>query len=457
MKKIWFLSISFLLSGMMLTGCGSDDELTKTPEQQQPGGTTDGNEDKGQNGNQNGDDNNNNPGEDPNTGGVETFGINLTGEQKSAVANNNDFAFNFFRAVSQTDELKGKSTIMSPLSVTYALGMVNAGATGQTASEITTMLGFTGSSVQSVNALCQELIEQAPKVDESVELSIANCMAIDQSLQLKKQFQQDITDCYDAEVAWLDFKSADAVKHINDWCNQHTKGMIPSIVNELRGVLASLNAVYFKGSWSGKFDPAKTANETFTQENGNSQMLPVMNRLDATYYTQADIYDAIGLPYGNGKNWNMYVLLPHEGKTIADVLAQLNTASWTKTLKRLRDATLVDVKLPRFKADSDMELNEVLKQLGAPSMFLARKEFGNISENYDDLFVSLVKQKAAIEVSEAGTEASAVTIVAMEVADDGDDTGGTPTPKFYATRPFIYLIQEATSGAIFFIGTYQGE
>jgi serpin B len=72
------------------------------------------------------------------------------------------------------------------------------------------------------------------------------------------------------------------------------------------------------------------------------------------------------------------------------------------------------------------------------------------------LFIDLIKQKATIEVSEEGTEASAITIDMMATSNGcGDD--GVPIPEFYANRPFIYLIQESTSGAIFFMGTYQGK
>ena len=63
--------------------------------------------------------------------------------------------------------------------------------------------------------------------------------------------------------------------------------------------------------------------------------------------------------------------------------------------------------------------------------------------------VSLVRQAAKIIVNEEGTEAAAVTVAKGYATGESTD--------FIANRPFVYLIQEATSGAIFFIGTYMGD
>ena len=72
----------------------------------------------------------------------------------------------------------------------------------------------------------------------------------------------------------------------------------------------------------------------------------------------------------------------------------------------------------------------------------------------NNLFVSLLKQKAAVEVSEEGTKMSAVTIAKMDLS-----LGPITAPQidFHCNRPFVYFVQEASTGAIFFIGTYRGE
>ena len=214
-----------------------------------------------------------------------------------------------------------------------------------------------------------------------------------------------------------------------------------------------MNAIYFKAAWSNKFKKEDTQMDTFTKGNGVSGYVQMMHRKDVTEYTSNDDYATISLPYGKNGNWRMYVLLPNEGKSIDDVMCGINNTSWEKNVAKMYGMT-VDVKLPKFKIESEMDLNNVLKVLGATTMFNKNADFSLMTKDATQLFVDLIKQKATIEVSEEGTEASAVTINMMFTSTG--EGGEVEIPQFYANRPFIYLIQEASSGAIFFMGTYQG-
>jgi serpin B len=74
-----------------------------------------------------------------------------------------------------------------------------------------------------------------------------------------------------------------------------------------------------------------------------------------------------------------------------------------------------------------------------------------MSKNQKQFYVSQMKQKAAIEVNEEGTKTTAVTVSMMAGLNIVNGKG-----EFHANRPFVYVIQEWSSGAIFFIGTFQG-
>ena len=233
--------------------------------------------------------------------------------------------------------------------------------------------------------------------------------------------------------------------------------MIKKIIDKLSPAaqMVMMNAIYFKASWSGKFKKEDTTEEAFTSETGSCERVQMMHRLDGTEYASNDIYATIGLPYGAGEHFKMYVLLPNEGKAVSDVLSTLNENSWNMTLCQLQ-GELVNVMLPKFKTESDMSLNEVLSSLGATTMFTPQADFTGITAQIEQFFVSLIKQKAAIEVSEEGTEASAVTYTELDTEGEGGGDG-VPVIQFRADHPFVYLIQEASSGAIFFIGTYHGD
>ena len=133
----------------------------------------------------------------------------------------------------------------------------------------------------------------------------------------------------------------------------------------------------------------------------------------------------------------MRVLLPKEGKTIDDVINSLNQESWQEfSDMHSWEPPIVDIKIPRFSTAFETDLIKPLSALGAPSMFDRKKaQFPNISSNFNDIYVSLMKQKAAIEVP----------------------IGKDMNVDFHCNRPFVYVIQEASSGTIFFLGTYRGE
>ena len=105
--------------------------------------------------------------------------IQLTAEQRTFVRDNNDFTLKFLKSANQAGP-SGKSFIYSPLSITYVLGMVNAAATGQTEQELEQTLGFHKGGIQAVNEYCKNLIDNLPKVDEKVTLSIANAIFVNQ-------------------------------------------------------------------------------------------------------------------------------------------------------------------------------------------------------------------------------------------------------------------------------------
>ena len=454
MRKIYYFAVAAVFMTMSFSGCSSDEVTVKEPEPEQ---TTTLPPDEQKENQENGQNNNENQNDNSTDITVKTRNMGLTDAQKQAVGKNNDFAFNFYRQLIQQPDVKGKSIITSPLSVTYAIGMLNDGAKGKTSEEMTSMLGFENGTAKDINELCRQLINEAPKIDEQVVLKLADCIVANLDIELTDQYQKDMTDFYQAEVFCKDFSQKSTITFINDWCNQHTEGNIKEIIHELNPEqkIVLMNAIYFKASWSGKFEKEETKKEKFTREDGVSSAVQMMHRRDATEYTSNDVYATIGLPYGHGSNWRMYVLLPHEGMTVNDVLGGLNNSSWNDNLSKM-EGMAVDVKLPKFKTESEMELNGVLKALGASTMFGLTADFSPMTKDATQLFIDLIKQKATIEVSEEGTEASAVTINMM-CTSNGDGDEGTPIPLFHANRPFIYLIQEATSGAIFFMGTYQGK
>ena len=144
----------------------------------------------------------------------------------------------------------------------------------------------------------------------------------------------------------------------------------------------------------------------------------------------------------------MTILLPREGYDIDALAAELDEAHWNDWVGRFETRGL-DLRLPRFKLEYEKELNEVLTALGMGIAFDAgRADFTGINRG-GGLWIDYVKHKAFVEVNEEGTEAAAVTVVAInQCAGCG---GGTPI-SMHVNRPFIFTIREQHSGTILFIG-----
>jgi serpin B len=394
--------------------------------------------------------------------------ITLTAEQQQMRDNNNEFACRLFRTVNEQKEGNG-SLIVSPISVTYMLGMLNTGADGQTRQQIADVLGL-GGSVTEINEYCKKMIDEAPRVDPSVTVQIANCIDVNSALgiTLVPQFKTDMQNYYNAQIEALDFTKSSSLDKINSWCKKNTDGMIPSILDRLspNAAMCLLNAIYFKATWTEKFDPKDTRDMDFTMPDGSTSQHKMMHRKALAAYDKNDLCEMLYLPYGSN-GYGMYVLLPVEGKTVDDVIQGLSADAVKQQLFNMDDH-VVDILMPRFTTSSETMLDKVLPAMGMIRAFNPYyAEFPNMAqgqqsaddpnmEHNRNLYVSMMKQKAKIEVNEEGTKASAVTIAEMGF------TAAPPPPQyqqvdFHATRPFVYYIVETSTRSIFFMGTYCGE
>ena len=369
---------------------------------------------------------------------------------------NIDFACNLFRTINKQMG-GGKSMIVSPISVGYLLGMLHEGADGETRRQINKILGL-GGSVQEINEHFKKMMDEAANVDSTVTVKTANSIYVVSGASLQPKYRDDMQNYYNALADAVSYNESGILNNINDWCKKNTDGMIPELLKEgeldPNCVMYLLNAVYFKASWTDKFDPEETRDRHFTKRDGTTIKLPMMHLKTKAAYANYDQFKMLRLPYGN-KSYSMYVLLPNKGKTIDDIIRNISAQKMKEWQSQMMTED-VDILMPRFTTESETQLGGILSSMGMPRAFGDRAEFPNMLKgHHDDLYVSMMKQKAKIEVSEEGTRAAAVTIAEMSVKC------AAPSPpeyvEFHATRPFVYYIVENSTGAIYFMGTYCGE
>ena len=376
--------------------------------------------------------------------------IPLTDEEQALVMPVNDLGFNMFRKVGAKE-----SILLSPMGMTYALGLISNGAGGKTKKQIYKVLGCDDTKAANLNEFCRKILTEAPKLDKLTQMEINNDFFSQKGYTPKSAFAKIAEAYYHTDLNSLDFGSEESVDEINQKISQRSNGMLPKVLDKsnldpMMGFVLT-NTIYFKGIWTDKFPKALTRDEVFKDENGKEKTMPMMNQEHNFYYSENDLCQALSLPYSN-EAYQMIVLLPKEGKTVSEVVQSLTADGWQRMGAQMRKV-LVDVKLPRFESSSDVELTSVMSALGMSDAFQRnRADFSNLFELKSH--IGMISQVGRIKVDETGTEATIAEVLQGRIV--GLDIVPPDSVKFYATHPFLYVIREVSTGAIFFIGQYMG-
>ncbi len=374
--------------------------------------------------------------------------IEVTEKTAQLIEAENVFGLELFQHVFLS-ETENENIMISPLSVSLALAMTYNGAQGETKTAMENTLKVYGLEPAEINASYRDLVRALKSLDPKVLMEIANAIFYRQDFTVESDFVSTNRNYYDAQVSALDFLNEQlALKTINDWVSVKTHDKIDQIISEIKAdhVMFLLNAIYFKGVWKSQFKESETRKQPFYLENGTAVQADMMQLTDTVAYVKNDLFSAIRLPYGKG-NFNMHIFLPNHDKTLTDMIASLTLQNWDEWIKAFVPAQKVELHLPRFRYKYEIKLNDVLTTMGMGVAFTGKADFSGINRN-EDLFIDYVKHKTFIEVNEEGTEAAAVTVVAIERLSYNPDK-----LQFLANRPFMYAITEEKTGAILFMGT----
>ena len=375
--------------------------------------------------------------------------IDLRSAEQQMVRADQTFAFEFFEHLFVEESLGEDNNFMvSPLSLSMALAMTWNGAAGKTKEAMQQTLKMDGFSDDELNSYYKKLREALLKTDPSTKLSIANAIFTNQSVKINPDFINTNRSFYEAAVEAVDFTSPETVSIINKWASDNTNGLIEKVIENTKpeDLMYLLNAIYFKGIWTSEFDKKNTSERPFTYENGTRKNVEMMKQTAKFNYTNDENLQLVQLPYGN-QAFSMMVLLPAEDKELQDVVAVTRQEGYWESLKSGLHEAEVELSLPKFKTEYSKRLNEVLTKMGMGIAFANVADFSRMSDT--PAKIDFVKQDTYISNDESGTEAAAVTTIGMIM------TSLPVNPEkvvFNANRPFLYLIQENSTGAILFMG-----
>jgi serine protease inhibitor len=359
---------------------------------------------------------------------------------------NNTFALELY------GKLKSKegNLFFSPYSVSSCLGMVYAGARGETEKQMANTLHFSTNQTAvhaGFGALQKELNEKA-----GATLKVANALLVQKGLPFDKDFLDCITQTYQAFPMQFDFRTQAqlASDELNRWVAERTEGNIQKIMGpEQMGGNAGLmvaNAMYFKGKWADPFSEEQTKPIPFDLANGGTVTAQMMGKSAYFGYFENSELKALELPYA-GRKLSMVVLLPNYRQGLATLESTITTDKVSAWVGLMQDKDVI-VQLPKFKMEKEFDLTGPLGELGLRDALCSKADFSGISGS-DHLYISEVLHTSFVEVNEKGTEAAAVTSVRTIMIGIGLEE---PPKKFIADHPFLFVIRDNDTGSILFMG-----
>ncbi|KAK6758054.1 hypothetical protein RB195_015706 [Necator americanus] len=343
-----------------------------------------------------------------------------------------DFGLGMLRHASADEPV-----VVSPLSVTFALAMVQAGAKGNTREQIIEIISRSASDEQTLDYY-SELSESVLKATDGVQCRIANGFYLDNKFEIEKDYEDTVAKKYSAKVERHDFSKADeTAKIIDEFVSTTTEGKIHDIVNAdtVRDAFSLIvNAIYFTAEWVHKFDGSGNTKQMFFSAEDKQREMEFMNDFEEhRYYAEDEDIQLLSLQYKDTA-YAFNIFLPKKRFGLGELLKTIDGAKIQEMLSKLEN-TYISLTIPKMKIETDFKLKEALMQMGVTEMFSDKADLSGITTS-TPLKISEAAHKAMIEVDEDGTTAAATTIFKvcpMSLTLE--------QPKqFIADHPFIFVL-----------------
>ncbi|CAJ0599130.1 unnamed protein product [Cylicocyclus nassatus] len=330
-----------------------------------------------------------------------------------------------------------KSMVVSPVSVIFALAMVQLGARNRTKLQINEVIAndATDSAIVGFYSDLSKNITNSP----GAQTRIANGFFLNKTFSIKKNYARMIAQKYGATIEAYDFRqAANTAKIIDNFVSRKTDGKIENFIKgdavKDAGALI-VNAIYFKAKWYHKFNKEFTEEAMFHHSAGGKEKVNYMKEFDKKrMYAENEVVQVLSLPYKD-TSYSFNIFLPKKRFGIDELRTKLDGATIQNLLSQLK-STLLTISIPKMKLEKDYDLKKALLALGVFHLFdnnLA--DLSGISK--DHLYASDAKHGAFIEVDEEGTTAAAATYI-------GKFRQRRSVPripqKFIADHPFIFIL-----------------
>ena len=356
-------------------------------------------------------------------------------------------AVNQFALKTGAQLLREEGGCYSPLSLYYALALTAQGAEGQTAGELCALLG---ADKKELAKQCGNLFRRLYTDDEAGALLLANSVWMDDEVQgvpvhYQEAFLRQATEEFYASLFTADFADPATGSKIGDWIAENTRNLLrfePEVREDQ--LMALINTVYFKSPWQDRFEEAGTAEDVFTDRDGQQQTVPFLHRSGrgACYMGEGYTYASLALARGR-----MDFYLPDPGVDVHSLLEREKLLEEPQAgMEEDRD-WVIQWSVPKFSVDSTWSLVPTLEALGVKDAFTDAADFSGMTDV--SARVGSIQQGTHLGIDEEGVEAAAYTMVSLETA--GAMMEEPEVVEMNLNRPFLYTIT-SDEGAVLFLG-----
>ena len=347
-----------------------------------------------------------------------------------------------------------ENVMISPASIMIALSMAEAGAKGDTKTQMAALWGGENDP--------NGQLSYAADIYKRLNSSTGVTMHAADSAWLNEQIMKGHTNSeyidfvkkyYNSEVNSLAFDD-NAVNKMNKWVSDNTNNMIDRIIESLEpsSAMVLMNAIAFEGKWAEAYEDHQVSEGVFKSASGEEQKVNMLNEMSFSYL-ENDLATGF-VKYYEGGQYAYVVMLPKdENQSADDMLKDFTGDKFDEFVNSETHEYDVRTKLPEFNYDYETSLVDTLKELGVTNAFDSRADFTGIATFDDDtyLYINKVIHKTHIELDRNGTKAAAVTAVMIDAA--GAVMNDKETKEVYCDRPFAYAIVDMTDNTPVFIGT----
>ena len=357
---------------------------------------------------------------------------------------NHDFQFALFKEVNRRSK-KGSNQIVSPISLSMALGMLYHGARSETQKEISHLLGYDDMEAKDVLDLQKSQLIYLQGLDQEANFIIGNALFYDPDRIMVKQEFLDINANHNqAFTEACDFDQPHTLQKINTWIDDATNGKIRKLIEgiEEEDVMLILNTLYFEGGWNKPFDPKKTQKTRFHPSFNDPVEVDMMFTENVLSGFVGENFQAFEIALGN-KHFSVSFVLPNGD--VDEWIEKTDPSGFDAIFDQMYLGNF-RAGLPKFEISSKHHLKEVLKTLGLKTAFEPQADYSALGVGPKGRNVELSRSDQAtyFKVDEEGVKAGASSSLVPIVVSESQ--------TILLDRPFIFALRDRSTNAMLFIG-----